>query len=148
MPADTQLVLGDVAFHEFEIPEEIAGLGGRHRLNNHTLIGGKRVIDAMGPDPDDPHWHGRFRGNEAVSRARAVERLYISGEEVTLSWLSFNLQVVVAHFECRYLKRYEIPYKIRCMISEVDTGSSGSSSSLGSVMASDVFALNLAWGQK
>lgn len=139
MQADTQLVLGEIAFQRFEIPEKI-NFGGKHILNRHTLIGGKRVLDAMGPDPDDIHWHGRFRGNEALSRAKACENLWNSGRQVTLSWGGLTYQVVVQHFDPSYERRYEIPYKITCVVSEVQT-SAGAGASPGAILGGDITSI-------
>lgn len=127
MTPDTQVVLGQVAFRDFEIPETIP-FGGKHIINRHTLIGGDRVLDKMGYSPDDIHWSGRFRGNDALLRAKAVEAMARSGEEVMLSWGALTYQVVVEHFDPTYDKRYEIPYKIRVTVSDVQSeGQSGSS---------------------
>jgi len=139
MQADTVVVLGQVALRDFEVPENIP-FGGKHIINRHTLIGGERVLDKMGPSPEDLRWFGRFRGNDALQRARAIDAMRISGEEVSLSWGGLTFQVVVEEFEPDYHKRYEIPYKVRCVVSEVDRqGQSGAS--MGSAISADVSLL-------
>lgn len=84
--ADTRLVLGGVTFRGFEVPERIVLPGGAHTIHTHSLIGGARVLDMMGPDPVDISWHGRFRGNDALSRFHAVDNIRISGREVSLTY--------------------------------------------------------------
>lgn len=116
------LLLGDILFRDFEIPSRLAGaVGGRQMLAKHKLIGGKRITDAMGPDPADPTWEGRFRGPNAEDRARAVDALRAAGQEVLLTFGSFQYSVVVEEFTCEYLQAYEIPYRIKCYITQVDT---------------------------
>jgi len=139
MQADTTVVLGQVAFRDFEVPEKI-NFGTKHIINRHTLIGGQRVLDKMGPSPEDIRWQGRFRGNDALQRAKAVEALAISGEEVTLSWGALTYQVVVEHFDPDYERRYEIPYKICVIVSEVQQDASASS--LGAAISSDMAILS------
>lgn len=116
------LLLGEILFADFEIPSRLAGaVGGRQMLAKHKLIGGKRVTDAMGSDPADPSWEGRFRGPNAEDRARALDQLRSAGQEVLLTFGSFQYMVVVEEFTCEYLQAYEIPYRIKCYITQVDT---------------------------
>jgi hypothetical protein len=114
--ADTRLLLGPIAFQGFEIPERI-NFGGKQTHHIHKLIGGQRVIDAMGQDPDEIQWKGRFRGAGALTRARAVDALRASGAEVTLSWGGLFFFVIVSHFSAEYERFYEIPYEIECCVS-------------------------------
>lgn len=136
MSPDTQVVLGQVAFRDFEVPEHIP-FGGKHIINRHTLIGGDRVLDKLGYSPDDIRWSGRFRGNDALLRAKAVEAMARSGEEVTLSWGALTFQVVVEDFDPNYEKRYEIPYRVRVVVSNVQSQSQ-SGSSAGAAISSDM----------
>ena len=142
--ADTRLILGGIAFREFEIPEKIS-YGTKQRLEIHKLVGGARVIDTLGPDPEPIRWSGRFRGADAASRARDLEALAASGRVVGLSWGGFSYQVVVATFSADYERFYEIPYQINC---EVDTGgnSGASPGTLTELVAADLSAItSLAW---
>jgi hypothetical protein len=131
--ADTKLILGGVAFQGFEIPDAIKGFGGRHHINKHVLVGGQRVLDTMGPDPDDITWSGNFRGPNALSRALAVDAMRQSGAQVALSWGGLFYMVVVSAFAPNYRKRYEIPYSITCMVSEVQ-GRSGGIAGIGGLL--------------
>jgi hypothetical protein len=139
--ADTKLILGGITFQGFEIPERIK-LGGKHHINKHVLIGGQRVLDRMGPDPDDIRWSGRFRGNNALSRALSVDALRQSGAQVALTCHGLHYQVVVASFDFNPEKRYEIPYDISCMVSQVSgAGAGGIFSSVTSLVSGDLGAL-------
>lgn len=137
--ADTKLILGGIAFREFEIPEQI-NYGRKGRIEIHKIVGGGRVIDTYGSDPDPIRWSGRFRGADAASRARQVEALVESQRRVSLTWGGFAYEVVVDSFDADYQRFYEIPYRVSCT---VDTGgNSGSSpSTLAAVIASDITSI-------
>ena len=107
--------LGSVTFQRFEIPETV-NFGGKQALTTHKLPGGERIIDAMGRDDDDITWQGRFRGNQAVSRARAVDRMRSAGKPVTLTWGTFRYTVMVESFKADYNRAYEIPYTVNCVV--------------------------------
>lgn len=109
------LRLGGVTFGRFEIPEQI-NFGGKQALTTHKLPGGERIIDAMGRDDDDVTWSGRFRGNQAVARARAVDRMRAAGRPVTLSWGSFRYRVLVESFKADFRRAYEIDYSVNCVV--------------------------------
>lgn len=57
--SDIVLVLGPIAFADFEIPERIR-FGGNQRLAVHQLPGGRRVVDALGRDDGEICWSGVF----------------------------------------------------------------------------------------
>lgn len=110
-----KLVLGGITFEDFEIPEKI-NFGGRQHAAIHKLIGGNRVVDAMGPDPDDPSWSGRFRGPNAMDRAQALDAMRAAGAQVTLSYMSTFLVVLITDFKAEPERFYEIPYRITCTV--------------------------------
>ena len=72
------LVLGEVTFHDFELPEHFT-IGGKQQLIIHTLPGGGRVVDAMGADEAPVRWAGVFSGQQAAERVRILERLRRAG---------------------------------------------------------------------
>lgn len=109
------LVLGGVSFSGFEIPNQI-NFGGKHNVTVHELIGGNRVLDAMGSKPDQITWSGRFRGRSAISRAQAIDEMRIGGAEIGLSWLNLFRTVVVVGFVARTEKAYEVSYDITCEV--------------------------------
>lgn len=109
------LVLGSIVFKDYEIPERLR-FGTGQRLAVHKLLGGQRVIDALGPDDDDPTWHGRFQGPDATDRARALQALAASGAAVPLVFGSFMYLVVVQHAECNFERFYQIPYHVTCTV--------------------------------
>jgi hypothetical protein len=138
------LTLGGVVFNDFEIPESI-NFGGEQMLVVHKLPGGKRVIDAMGPDDSDIHWTGRFRGPSGEQRAILLDYMRRQGNQILLSWGLHRYQVVIKEFKPDYRQAYEIPYSITCVV-VLDEIQSLASTVVGFVeaMASDlVSALGL-----
>lgn len=111
-----KLVLGDFTFAEFEIPDELASLGGQMALRIHRPVGGKRVIDAMGPDYEPIRWRGQFRGPDALARAQALTRMWLSGREFSLTWESYAFTVVIAEYLPRPQSAREVPYSISCEV--------------------------------
>ena len=109
--SDTSLILGPVVFRNFEIPERI-NFGGQQQLTVHKLIGGGRVVDAMGADPSDRTWSGRFQGRDATMRARLLDSLCAAGASLPLTWGGFFYLVVIRSFEAQYERFYQILYKI------------------------------------
>jgi hypothetical protein len=148
MAANAPLVLGGIVFEGFEIPSSLKfPMKQRHHV--HKLVGGGRVVDKLGPDPEDHKWSGRFRGATAESRCRSIEALCASGAEVGLSWGSFFRIGIVSHFDPDYNAAFEIPYSITFTPTEAGAGGGGLfgmlASSLALIMAGDIGAvINLA----
>lgn len=80
---DATLVIGPVALQDFEIPEKIS-FGGCQALAVHRLIGGERVIDVLGRDDANIVFKGTFSGQDAAARARMLDGLRTSGQEIPL----------------------------------------------------------------
>ncbi len=117
MKPDTVVKLGDFAFSRYEIPEKI-NFGGDQILVVHQLVGGRRVIDAMGRSDAPLEWSGLFQGQTASARARYLDGLRIAGKELELSWGDFRYRVVIASFHAEYERFYQIPYRISLTVAE------------------------------
>jgi hypothetical protein len=113
--SDVFLVLGPVAFNDFEIPERIV-FGGAQRLAVHKLPGGLRVIDALGRDDRELSWSGIFTGSNATERARLLDVLRVQGTVLPLTWDVFFYSVVIAAFEAEYRHGWWIPYRLTCTV--------------------------------
>lgn len=111
------VTLDDFVFQDMEVPDAI-NFGGAQMVRIHRLVGGKRVIDAMGADDDPLEWGGRFRGADAVERARTLDAKRQAGKAVPLSWGEMAFTVVIVHFKAIYENPYEIPYLIRLEVVE------------------------------
>lgn len=109
--SDFTLTLGGVDFQGFEVPDVIAG-GGAQVFRTHRYAGGKRNLDAFGPDAAPIHWEGMFLDGDAESRCQQLDAMRVSGVQVPLSFSSFNYVVVIAEFLWKYEKFYRISYSI------------------------------------
>lgn len=112
---DTTLVLGSVTFGGFERPTSLP-FGGEQRTVAHELIGGGRVIDAMGRSDRPIEWGGWFIGNDAVNRAQQLDAMRIAGAAQSLTWDKFSYQVIVRSFLAEYQRAYQVPYRITCEV--------------------------------
>jgi hypothetical protein len=119
------LSLGTFTFQEMEIPE-VVPFHGAQRLSVKKLIGGTRVIDAMGTDPQPITWSGIFfptnDGESPLDRARLVEAIREAGQPVTLQWDALNLTVFVSEFSPDY-RFARIPYSITVEVLQDNTRS-------------------------
>jgi hypothetical protein len=118
MQSETKLTLGSFAFGGLEIPSEIV-VGGSQRLAVHELVGGARIIDAMGRADRALEWSGLFFADaiaDPLLRALYLDNLRISGAPVQLQWSAFSYLVIVKEFEAHYKRLHEIPYRIVCEV--------------------------------
>jgi len=109
------LLLGPVAFQDFEIPERV-NFGGAQRLVIHHLPGGARVIDAMGRDDAEISFNGIFSGENATLRARVIDELRAVGAELPLTWDAFFYSVVIKTFSADYHAGNWIPFHLTCAV--------------------------------
>jgi hypothetical protein len=142
----TQLVLGDFVFQDMEVPESLP-FGGGQMLSVKKLVGGARVIDVMGVDPDPIEWTGFFfptsDGSSALDRAMQVQELKDSGVTQLLSFDELLFNVVIREFKPNY-KLGHIPYKITLEVLE-DLSSAGATDALGNIdddISDDMYAAN------
>ena len=112
---DVVLLLGPIAFRDFEVPSGI-NFGGRQRLTVHRLPGGARVIDTLGRDDAQISFSGIFSGSDATLRARAVDELRADGLPLELTWDVFFYTVVIADFRADYTNRWWIPFSVTCTV--------------------------------
>jgi hypothetical protein len=117
MKPDIVLQLGDVAFERFEVPESLP-FGGDQMLATKTLVGGVRVIDAMGPDDRPVDWSGLFLGKYAGQRAQLLDAMRREGKPHPLSWGRHSYTVIIGSFEAQFQRKYQIPYRISCVVVE------------------------------
>lgn len=111
------LRLGEVTFANNEVPESI-NFGGDQSLSVKQLIGGKRVVDAMGRIDDDITWSGLFFGSTATFRARFLDGMRVLANPLPLTWSQFNYRVVIKSFRAQFERTYQIPYTITVTVIE------------------------------
>ena len=121
--SDTIVYIGGITLSGFEIPSKIP-YGGEQSLKIHKLVGGQRVIDALGQDDMALAWTGRFQGSDAEARAEAIDQMRIAGLPVGLTWGQRSYTVVIQKFVVDWERFYQQPYSISC---EVVTDSSDAS---------------------
>lgn len=105
------LTLGEVTFQNTEIPSEI-NFGGSQSISVKQLVGGQRIIDAMGRSDDDITWSGLFFGPTALFRAQFLDGMRVQGAQLRLTWSRFNYIVVIKEFRASFQRYYQIPYQI------------------------------------
>ena len=108
---DTKIQLGSFVFRALEIPQQI-NFGGAQQLVQHDLIGGNRVIDALGQSDSDISWKGLIQGQDAITRAQELNRLRAIGQQLTLKWFNLNYSVVILSFIANTEKYFQITYEI------------------------------------
>ena len=109
--AGSSVTLGPFVFTGMEVPEKIT-IGGEHALTVHKLVGGQRVIDAMGRDDAAIEWSGYLLDGDAVSRALYLDALRVSGSQLILAFGAFSYTGVVRAFKADYERVNKIPYSI------------------------------------
>lgn len=114
---DTTVRLGDIAFANTEVPEKMP-FGGKQSLAVHELVGGVRVVDAMGGFDAPITWSGLFKGENALARARALQNMTRTGAPLQLTWSEFTYTVVIESFSADFERFYQIPYSITCTVAK------------------------------
>jgi hypothetical protein len=109
------LTLGGVPFQDMEVPEMIR-FGGRQRVAVQNLIGGGRVVSALGLDDGEISFSGIFSGPDAVARAQELDAARALGAQLPLVWGGFYYIVVIERFTAEYRKPTLIPFSIYCLV--------------------------------
>jgi hypothetical protein len=145
--SDIALLLGPVAFQDFELPANIT-FGGEQRLAVHRLAGGGRVIDTLGRDDAEITFSGIFSGPDATLRARTLDGLRAGGTPLPLTWDIFFYTVVIRCFEADYRTGWWIPYHLACTVLRDEAGAliEAAASSATSVVADIGLAAGMALG--
>lgn len=108
---DTTIQLGSFVFSDLEVPQQI-NFGGMQQLVQHDLIGGVRVVDALGASDSDITWSGLMTGPSALARAQAINQLRASGQKLSLKWFNLNYNVVIQNFQANTERFYQVTYTI------------------------------------
>ncbi|OYV38338.1 MAG: hypothetical protein B7Z80_10360 [Rhodospirillales bacterium 20-64-7] len=98
-----------------EVPDQVP-FGGEHLVAVHQLIGGARIVDAMGASDAPLTWKGWLLGASAEDRARFLDSIRRAGDQCTLTWSDYSYAVVVTNFSADYQKPHRIPYTITCTV--------------------------------
>jgi hypothetical protein len=106
------VTLGSVTLQGFEVPDE-APWGGEQALTVHKMVGGARIIDAMGRDDRLVEIKGLFLSPDADNRAQQVDTMRKAGLPVIWSYGSHVYQVVIKAFLPDFKQRGRIPYHLK-----------------------------------
>jgi hypothetical protein len=138
------VTLGGITLRPTEVPERLP-FGGEQMLAKQTLIGGARVIDAMGQSEAAIGWSGFCFGTDALSRAKAFDAMRIAGAQVTLSWAGLSYLVVVKSFHADFAKIQFIPYQIECEViaNNAAPATAGAAANLDNQVNNDIAVANL-----
>lgn len=109
------LTIGGLALTDFEVPSQVS-FGGEQKLTIHKLIGGARIIDAMGRDDSAVSWRGIFSGSDAGDRARMLDAMRVAGGPLSLSWDEFCYTVIIQSLRMEFRNPWWIPYDISCTV--------------------------------
>ncbi|MFI4954874.1 MAG: hypothetical protein ACHP9Y_03065 [Gammaproteobacteria bacterium] len=109
------LSLGSVTFANFEIPTQING-GGAQGISVKQLIGGQRVVDALGRIDDDIEWNGLLFGPTAQFRSEFLDGMRVAGLPQLLTYSGYNYSVVIKHYHWSFERFYQIKYSISCTV--------------------------------
>lgn len=112
-----ELKLGDVTFHNTEIPEAIP-LGGEQSVNVHELPGGARVVDNMGYRWQPVGWSGLLLGANAWNRGAALLKMMQAGKPYVISFYSFRHNCIITSYQMNVEATYRIAYSIQVLILE------------------------------
>jgi hypothetical protein len=129
--------IGTLNLRDFEIPESIR-FGGRHRVIVHSLTGGRRTIERLGPDDSEIQFKGIFSGLDAENRARSLNDLRLSGDAVWLTWQSFRRQVIIKSFIADYHNPRWIPYRVSCLVVDQERNAASLVSIVMALLSSDL----------
>jgi len=110
-----RFLLGDLQMDGFEVPATLH-FGGAQRAAVHKLLGGGRVIDAMGRDDCAISWHGVLAGPAASERARSLDAKRAAGLPLPLSWEAFSYQIVITSLSLEFQSPWWITYEISCTV--------------------------------
>lgn len=121
MPITTQrLILGDVNFFHFEVPETLPNLFGVQKYAIHDFPGGGRTVQELGSFPfPEIEWRGEFWDNDpkmgttALQRADQLNTYRVSAETITLVWGPFQMDVVICEFEIIGMLKQRLGYRIK-----------------------------------
>jgi hypothetical protein len=134
------LILGGVTFDAFSTPQRM-GFGGKQMLAVHTLPGGRRQIDVLGPNDDNLTWHGQFFGDGAYAKALLLDSLRRQGVRLPLSFAGQAHMVVIEHFRAEIERLpMAVSYSISCVIASGGVGGVSANVGAAQLAAADLAA--------
>jgi hypothetical protein len=120
----------ELVFEGMSLPDSLTG-GGDQTLVTHKLIGGKRIVDAMGPDDEPIAWQGFLLDEFAQLQVFQLDLLRRSGREVQLLLPipQRAYRAVVGRFTWTQKRPYLYDYSISLTIIEDQVAGDGAAAS-------------------
>ena len=110
------VTIGTLTLGDFEIPESIRTRGDQV-LAVHRLVGGGKVINAMGRDDAPIRLSGIWSGPSAMQRCRAMDAMRDAGRPVPLTWgVRLYTAVIRSHEAEDRHNQYWIPFTVECEV--------------------------------
>lgn len=111
---------GPFVFTDSEVPAHIAS-GGTQALSKDRLIGGRKIVHALGPDESDISFSGIF-AYQGTARSDFLDSVRRRGDVCTLTWDNRRMLVVIAQYTPDYHKPYLVGYSITFCVISNETG--------------------------
>lgn len=106
------VTLGTLTLTDVEVSNALE-IGGKQELVVHKLVGGDRVIQVMGPDPDPIILAGMFTGPGAQVCALQLTKMCDVGSPVRLGFPGGSLMVVIRPVTYTYQQQGAvIPFRV------------------------------------
>ena len=137
--SSTPVTLGGITLEGVEVPDRLT-VAGDQALIVHKMIGGDRVIQAMGPDPAPITLAGMFTGPGALARAQQLAAMRDAGRQLRLAFAGVSLMVVIRPASYTYQQQGAvIPFSVGVEVQpSVPAASSTTPSALSSLVGPDV----------
>lgn len=110
-PIGTPLTIGSVIFNNIEHPEDLA-FPLEQKVATNELLGGNRVVQTLGVQPQDVSWRGKLFDQHAKVRVDALNDMLTKGDPVTLAYLHYAMLVVVSKFTPTWHNEWFAEYDI------------------------------------
>ncbi|MGI4945054.1 MAG: hypothetical protein ACRYHQ_31585 [Janthinobacterium lividum] len=139
LASTSSVTLGPLTLTGVEVPS-VLRVGGSQGLAMQQLVGGDRIIQPMGDNPDPIELSGMFIGPGAQSRGEALNRLRAMGAPLRLSIAGLSFMVTIANSGYSYAQQGAvIPFTVQLVIQPtVAPASSTSPSALANLVGPDI----------
>jgi hypothetical protein len=111
-------------------PEQVK-FGLKEQIVIHKMVGGARILDMLGDDPEDISWNGFFLGPDAPDLANALYALEQGKELLDLTFGVYSATVVISQLDLVYKKAFWIDYSIVCVVIDQAAGGGGVGAGVG-----------------
>jgi hypothetical protein len=115
------LTIGPVSFLDEETPNDLE-FSLNQILAIHTLIGGSKTIQALGPNMGDITWKGQLFAGNIQYRIGQLYTLQNTATPTPLTYITYSYQVLIKQFKWKFLHRWRAEYEITVSILQDTSG--------------------------